>query len=115
MNYDNRIFRGKTNSANGEVSESTRFHYHQSGDQIWAEYSGGDVVKGHLQGKVLPDGSLDFLYHHENLNGELMAGRCRSVPDQSVDGKIILKERWKWFTGDQSEGVSEIEEVNGDS
>jgi len=51
MNYDNRIFRGKTNSDNGEVSESTRFHYHQSGDQIWAEYSGGDVVKGHLQGK----------------------------------------------------------------
>jgi len=41
-----------------------------------------------------------------------MAGRCRSVPDQSVEGKTILKESWKWFTGDQSEGVSEIEEVS---
>lgn len=115
MSYDNRIFRGKTNSDNGEVSESTRFHYHQSEDQIWAEYSGGDIVKGYLQGKVLPDCSLDFLYHHENLSGELMAGRCRSVHDQSVGGKIILKERWKWFTEDQFEGISEIDEVSDDS
>lgn len=112
MNYNNRIFRGKTNSDNGEVSGSTRFHYHQSGDQVWAEYSGGAIVKGHLQGKVFRDGSLEFLYHHENLSGELMAGRCRSFPDQSIDGKIVLKEKWKWFTGDQSEGSSEVEEVD---
>lgn len=115
MNYDNRIFRGKTNSDNGEVSESTRFYYHQSGDQVWAEYSGGDIVRGHLQGKVFHDGSLEFLYHHENLNGELAAGRCRSLPAQSNDGKIILRENWQWFTGDQSEGMSEVEEVDGDS
>jgi hypothetical protein len=43
-----------------------------------------------------------------------MAGRCRSAPQQSVDGKVILKESWKWFTGDQSEGVSEIEEFGDD-
>lgn len=115
MNYENRIFRGKTNSENGEVSASTRFHYRQSGDRVWADYSGGDIVKGHLQGKVLPDGSLEFLYHHENVHGELMAGRCRSVPGQDADGKAILKENWKWFTGDQSEGVSEIQEVCDDS
>ena len=51
MNYDNRVFRGRTNSDNGEVGEATRFHYHQSGDQVWADYSGGGIVKGHLQEK----------------------------------------------------------------
>lgn len=114
MNYNNRIFRGKVNSVNGEVSEATRFHYHQSGNQVWAEYSGGDIVKGHLQGKVYSDGSLEFLYHHENVNGELMAGQCKSIPNQSPDGKIVLKESWKWFTGDHSAGVSEVEEVSDD-
>jgi len=111
MNYDNRIFRGKVNSANGEVGESTCFHYHQSGGRGWAEYHGGDIVSGHLQGKVLADGSLEFVYHHENTSGELMAGKCKSVPGLSPEGKIVLKESWQWFTGDQTAGVSEVEEL----
>jgi hypothetical protein len=115
MNYNNRIFRGKTNSANGEVSESTCFHYRQSADRIWADYAGGDIVTGHLQGKVFADGSLEFVYHHENMAGDLMAGKCRSVPHQNSDGKVVLKENWQWFTGDQTTGSSEVEEVLDES
>lgn len=111
MNYDNKVFCGRVNSPNGEVSASTRFHYHQSGDRIWAEYAGGAVLKGHLQGKVLADGTLEFFYHHENINGELMAGRCKSVPRHGANGKLILKENWQWFTGDRSAGESEVEEL----
>lgn len=49
MNYDNRIFRGKTNSENGEVGASTRFHYHQSGDRVWADADGKVILKEHWQ------------------------------------------------------------------
>lgn len=110
MNYNDRVFRGKSNSENGEVSGQTQFHYHQCGDSVWADYSGGEIVSGHLQGKVYSDGSLEFVYHHENIKGELMAGKCRSYPDY-VDGNLVLKENWQWFTGDQSTGTSEVEEI----
>lgn len=115
MNYDNRIFRGRSNSGNGEVDNQTRFHYRQEDDRVWAEYSGGQVVRGHLQGKVHPDGSLEFVYHHENSNGELMAGQCRSHPSHDADGTLVLKESWQWFTGDQTPGISEVEEVSSHS
>lgn len=111
MNYNNRVFCGKSNSANGEVGASTRFHYRQEGDRVWAEYAGGEIVSGHLQGKVLADGSLEFVYHHQNIHGDLMAGKCQSTPHQKPDGTLLLKETWQWFTGDQSQGTSEIEEL----
>lgn len=111
MNYNGRIFRGKSNSENGEVSGQTKFHYRQCEDRVWADYSGGEVVSGHLQGKVYPDGSLEFVYHHENTAGELMAGKCRSYPSHEASGNLVLKESWQWFTGDQTSGMSEIEEV----
>lgn len=115
MNYNNRIFRGKSNTSNGEVSDRTLFHYHQNLDRIWADYSGGDIVTGHLQGTMFSDGSIEFLYHHENLDGDLMAGKCRSVPHKDSNGKLILKESWQWFTGDQTSGTSEVEEVYTES
>jgi len=114
MNYDGKIFRGISNSANGEVGNETLFYYSQYGDQISGEYSGGSIVSGHLLGKVRADGSLQFFYHHLNSNGELMAGKCTSVPTKDVKGKLVLKEQWQWFTGDQSSGQSEVVEVTDD-
>ncbi len=111
MNYNNRIFRGRINSETGEVDAQTRFHYRQEGGRIWASYHGGQVVTGHLQGKAHPDGSLEFLYHHENTQGELMAGQCRSVPTFDANGTLVLKENWQWFTGARNSGSSEVEEV----
>lgn len=111
MDYNNRVFRGKSNSSNGEVSSQTKFYYRQSGDKIFADYSGGEITSGHLQGKVYPDGSLEFLYHHENVDGVLMAGICRSHPSFDASGKLTLNENWQWFTGDKSSGTSQIEEI----
>lgn len=45
------------------------------------------------------------------LRGELMAGKCYSIPHQSSEGKLILKESWQWFTGEQTTGTSELEEI----
>ena len=50
--YDGRRFIPKMNSENGEVSEQTTFTYHQNGKLLWAEYSGGNILKGFLIGTV---------------------------------------------------------------
>jgi hypothetical protein len=41
---------------------------------------------------------------------ELMTGMFISTPEILENGKIRLHEKWKWTSGDQSEGTSIIEE-----
>ena len=111
MNLDRKIFKPLQNSDNGEVGDETRFYYHQDGQLIWAEYDGRDVKKGHLIGKQLADGSLDFVYHHINRNGEVKIGKCRSVIEVLMDGRYKLVESWQWLCDDMSCGESELVEV----
>ncbi len=49
-------------------------------------------------------------YHQININNELMTGICVSTPEKLSNGKIRLHEKWKWTSGDQSEGESILEE-----
>ena len=111
INYDGRKFVPKMNSENGEVSEQTLFLYHQSGSLLWAEYSGGDIVKGSLIGSVSDNGELDFVYHHMNQDMKVKTGKCHSVPTVMENGKIILSEQWEWTSGDFSKGESLLIEV----
>lgn len=66
INYDGRKFIPEMNSENGEVSEQTVFTYHQNDSLLWAEYQGGDILKGSLIGCVSDSGELDFVYQHMN-------------------------------------------------
>lgn len=109
--YNNKTFRPISNSSNGEVSDTTRFHYHQEGAIVWAEYAGGSVKRGSLIATVKEDGSLDMRYHHVNVEGEIMTGKCVSVPEVLVDGRLRLRETWQWTSGDGSRGESVLEEV----
>lgn len=109
--YDGKTFRPASNSPNGEVGDDTRFHYHQDGNIVWAEYSGGSVAKGSLVAVVGEDGTLDMRYHHVNKDGALMTGRCQSRPVRLPDGKLQLHETWQWTSGDLSSGTSVLEEV----
>ncbi len=111
INYDGRLFRGVSNSDSGEVSSETLFRYHQDGDVLSGDYAGGDVRIGHLLGLVHNDGSLEFTYHHINVCGELMAGRCESRV-RHEDGRLMLDERWQWLTGNQDHGTSVVMEVD---
>lgn len=111
INYDGRKFIPKMNSENGEVSEQTFFTYHQSGNLLWAEYSGGDIWKGSLIGTVSGNGELDFVYHHMNRDMQIKTGKCHSVPTVSENGKIELSEQWQWTSGDYSKGESLLVEV----
>ncbi|KAH6889184.1 hypothetical protein B0T10DRAFT_48241 [Thelonectria olida] len=110
--YDGKTFRSASNTANGEVGSETLFHYHQDGNIVWAEYSGGSIVRGTLIAVVTgEDNSLDMRYHHVNVEGELMTGRCKSRPEVLEDGRLRMHETWKWTSGDESEGESIIEQV----
>ena len=109
--YDNKIFRSVSNTSNGEVGDETRFHYRQQDRIVWAEYSGGSIVKGFLIATVQPDDCLEMRYEHVNTQGELMTGRCYSTPEHLPDGRIRLHERWQWTSGDGSSGESVVEEI----
>ncbi len=112
IDYDGKFFRGRSNSPSGEVSATTVFEYHQTGNRLWGRYSGGEVVEGHLLGTVAGDGALEFCYHHLNAAGQIMAGRCSSTPVREPSGQLVLQENWQWFTGDASAGYSEVEEID---
>ncbi|KAF3349810.1 N amino acid transport system protein [Verticillium dahliae VDG2] len=108
--YHNKIFTSASNTANGEVSSATRFHYRQEGKIVWAEYGGGSIVKGFLIATVADDESLDMRYEHVNVGGALMTGRCRSVPERLADGRLRMHETWRWTSGDGTAGESVVEE-----
>ena len=111
INYHNRKFASVQNSETGEVSSETTFYYHQKGNLVWAEYSGGGIVFGTLIAKVLEGNSLEMRYQHLNKQAELMTGRCLSTPEIMPNGKIRLHEKWQWTSGDLSTGESTIEEI----
>ena len=110
INYNGKIFVPQSNTENGEVDEKTTFYYFQEHDLFWAEYSGGDVVKGHMIGKVNEKGELDFHYQHLNKNNQVRIGRCHSIPHILANGRIELYEKWQWLNGDLSSGESVVVE-----
>jgi len=113
MNFDlnNRKFRAYSNSRNGEVSPETIFHYHQEKDLIWADYSGGDILKGFLVGTTCSDISFNLNFQHVNISMEIMTGRCESTPYLDVSGRIMLSEKWEWTCKDFSKGKSKLIEI----
>lgn len=111
ISFNGRVFRSVENSTTGEVGKDTLFHYHQQDDIVWAEYSGGEVVRGSLIGKIRADGSLNIRYQHVNRKGKLMTGTCVSTPILLPDGRLRLNEKWQWTSGDHSSGESAVEEI----
>ncbi len=111
IGYDNRFFRTVSNSASGEVSPETIFHYRQKDNLVWATYEGGAVKFGMLIANILASGELVMRYSHVNQTGELMTGECRSTPEVLPDGRIRLHEKWQWTCGDFSTGESVVEEI----
>lgn len=111
INYNNRRFKAIQNSDNGQVSEGLVFHYHQEGNVLSCDYSGGDIIKGHLIGLVDSNGVINMRYHQVDSQGELMTGICTSTPHLMENGKVRLHESWQWTSGDQSKGTSVLEEI----
>lgn len=108
--YDGRSFRSGAaeTAAGGEVPTG---HYHQAGDTVWAEFSGGAVVRGYLVGRSDAAGRLDLAYCQVLGDTTVVSGRCVSTPELLDDGRIRLREDWQRFTPAAAHGVSYIEEV----
>ncbi|MGP4003338.1 hypothetical protein [Streptomyces sp. 8N706] len=98
-----------TDQAPGQVGTRTRFAYHEAGGRIWAEYSGGDIVHGHLVGTRDGD-RLDFRYVQLGRDGATSSGHCESTVLELPDGRIRLEERWEWESREGS-GTSAVEEI----
>ena len=110
ISYNGKIFIPQRNTENGEVDGETIFRYFQENDLFWAEYSGGDVLKGHMVGTVDENGELDFHYQHLNTDWQVRIGKCHSIPYIMENGKISLQEKWQWLNGDLSGGESVVVE-----
>ena len=111
INYNNKYFRPVSNTANGETTNDTIFHYLQQDNIVMADYAGGKIVKGQLIGIADEEGKLHFRYQQVNVSGEFMTGKGRSTPEILPSGKIKLHEEWQWTSGDLTSGNSVIEEV----
>ena len=110
INLNNKKFKSEFNSNNGEVSDQTIFSYHQENNIIWAQYSGGEILRGTIIGKIV-ENSLEFVYQHINKEQELMTGKCITYPEQTKSGKVRLKETWQWTCKDYSSGTSTLIEI----
>ncbi|MGW4565960.1 hypothetical protein ACWEN3_27280 [Streptomyces sp. NPDC004561] len=95
--------------APGQVGTGTRFAYHEKDGEIWAEYAGGDVVRGHLVGTRDGD-RLDFRYVQLRTDGTTASGHCVSTVVALPDGRVRLEETWRWESAPGG-GTSVVEEV----
>ncbi|WP_432140022.1 MULTISPECIES: hypothetical protein [unclassified Streptomyces] len=108
---DGLVLAPVADQAPGQVGTSTRFTYHEKDGEIWAEYAGGDVVRGHLVGTRQGD-RLDFRYVQLRTDGTTSGGHCRSTVVELPDGRVRLEESWAWESQDGS-GTSVVEQVTG--
>ncbi|GHD97921.1 hypothetical protein [Streptomyces alanosinicus] len=106
---DGLTFAPVADQAPGQVGTRTRFAYHEDDGRIWAEYAGGDVVRGHLVGTREGD-LLDFRYVQLRTDGTTACGHCVSTVVELPDGRIRLEETWEWESR-AGAGRSVVEQV----
>ncbi|MDX3689146.1 hypothetical protein PV726_02110 [Streptomyces europaeiscabiei] len=108
---DGLVLAPVADQAPGQVGTRTRFAYHEKDGEIWAEYAGGDVVRGHLVGTRAGD-RLDFRYVQLRTDGTTASGHCRSLVVELPDGRVRLEETWEWESRPGG-GRSVVEQVEG--
>ena len=106
---DGLVLAPVADQAPGQVGTRTRFTYHEEDDEVWAEYAGGDVVRGRLVGTRAGD-RLDFRYVQLRTDGSTSSGHCVSTVVDLPDGRVRLEETWEWESR-QGSGTSVVEEI----
>jgi hypothetical protein len=112
VSYDGRVFvstgAAETAGADGSVPSG---RYHQRGDLVWGELSGGAVRHGSLAGVCDADGVLRFAYCQVLRDGTVVAGDCVSRPERLPDGRLRLREEWTRHAPRRASGVSVVDEL----
>ncbi|WP_093801253.1 hypothetical protein [Streptomyces sp. Wb2n-11] len=106
---DGLVLSPVADQAPGQVGTRTRFTYHEEGGRIWAEYTGGDVVRGRLVGTREGD-ALDFRYVQLKQDGTTSSGHCASTVVDLPDGRVRLEETWAWES-QEGRGTSVVEQL----
>ncbi|WP_420078096.1 hypothetical protein ACN6AT_01435 [Streptomyces sp. JL4002] len=106
---DGLVFVPVADQAPGQVGRQTRFAYHERDGAVWADYRGGDVVRGHLVG-TRTDDTVDFRYVQLRLDGTTASGHCVSRVVELPDGRLRLEETWSWESHEGS-GTSTVEQA----
>ncbi|MFD4577066.1 hypothetical protein ACFWNK_26135 [Streptomyces sp. NPDC058417] len=106
---DGLVLAPVADQAPGQVGTGTRFTYHERDGVIWADYAGGDVVRGHLLGTREGD-RLDFRYTQLTRDGSTAGGHCVSTVVELPDGRVRLDESWQWESR-PGRGTSVVEQV----
>jgi hypothetical protein len=106
---DGLVLAPVADQAPGQVGTRTRFAYHEKDGEIWADYTGGDVVRGHLLGTREGD-RLDFRYVQLRTDGTTASGHCVSLVVELPDGRVRLEETWEWESRPGS-GTSTVEQI----
>ncbi|MEU6983694.1 hypothetical protein ABZ946_09715 [Streptomyces sp. NPDC046324] len=107
---DGLVLAPVADQAPGQVGTRTRFTYHEEDGRIWAEYAGGDVVRGNLVGTRAGD-RLDFRYVQLKKDGTTSSGHCVSTVVELPDGRVRLEESWAWESQEGS-GASVVEQLS---
>ncbi|MET8135604.1 MULTISPECIES: hypothetical protein [unclassified Streptomyces] len=106
---DGLVLAPVTDQAPGQVGTRTRFAYHEEDGTVWADYAGGDIVRGHLVGTREGD-RLDFRYVQLKRDGTTSSGHCVSLVVELPDGRVRLEETWTWES-QKGTGTSVVEEL----
>lgn len=106
IDYDGRRFRK-------EGSDGTAIAvYRQEGDVVWAEVSGGEVLRGSVMGRRDPNGTLRLGYTIVLDTGEVICGHTVNTPEITGDGRLRLREVWERYGAHAATGLSYLEEVS---
>jgi hypothetical protein len=106
---DGLVLAPVADQAPGQVGTRTRFTYHEREGEIWAVYTGVDVVRGRLVGTREGD-RLDFRYVQLKRDGTTASGHCVSAVVELPDGRVRLEETWEWES-QRGNGTSVVEQV----
>lgn len=106
INYDGRRFR-RVGIPDGVVAS-----YQQDGDLVWADFSGGHVLRGTLCGLRDSRDALNFAYTMVLATGEVISGHCVNTPQLRDDGSLMLREQWERYGVHAASGVDYLEEVS---
>jgi hypothetical protein len=94
---------------NGVINKDTIFVFSQDGCQVWAEYSGGRVIRGYLVG-ILKGSQLQFRYCQMEEGDVLNGGVSNCKVLISKDGFIQIVEEFQWESKEGT-GVNIIQEI----
>jgi hypothetical protein len=111
VSLSGRRFVLEANAEGGDCRPGLAFHYEQVGGRVWARYEGGGVRFGSLAARITGEHALDARYQHATDAGVVRSGRCDTRVDRLVDGRLRLREEWRWLSGAEGSGASTLVEA----